>query len=67
MMQNHRQSEFCANLMYHESDPGKAGYPTLNVYMAKFDPGWEGNPIWQTWLPALTGHLTYHVNVIKLK
>ena len=21
MMQNHRQSEFCANLMYHESDP----------------------------------------------
>ena len=21
-MQNHRQSEFCANLMYHESDPG---------------------------------------------
>ena len=29
MMQSHRQSEFCANLMYHESDPGQAGYPTL--------------------------------------
>ena len=23
------QSEFCVNLMYHESDPGQAGYPTL--------------------------------------
>jgi len=22
MMQSHRQSEFCENLMYHESDPG---------------------------------------------
>ena len=22
-------NEFCANLMYHESDPGKADYPTL--------------------------------------
>ena len=22
MMQSHRQGEFCANLMYHESDPG---------------------------------------------
>ena len=21
-MQSHRESEFCANLMYHESDPG---------------------------------------------
>ena len=29
IMQSHRKSEFCANLMYHESDPGKAGYPTL--------------------------------------
>ena len=53
--------------MYHESDPGQAGYPTLNVYMAKFDPGWEGYPVWQTGLPALAGHLTFHVNVIKLK
>ena len=39
MMQSHHQSEFCSNLKYHESDPGQAGYPTLNVYMAKFDPG----------------------------
>ena len=29
MMQCHRQSEFCANLMYYESDPDQAGYPTL--------------------------------------
>ena len=28
-MQSHRQSEFCANLMYYESDPGQARYPTL--------------------------------------
>ena len=41
--------------------------PPWNVYMAKFDPGWEGYPVWQTGLPALTGHPTYHVNVIKLK
>ena len=66
-MQSHRQSEFRENLMYHESDPGQAGYPTLNVYMAKFDPDWEGYPVWQTGLPALAGHATYHVNVIKLK
>ena len=37
------------------------------VYMAKFDSGWEGYPVWQTGLPALAGHPTYHVNVIKLK
>ena len=35
--------------------------------MAKFDPGSEGYPIWQTGLPTLAGHPTYHVNVIKLK
>ena len=29
IMQGHRESEFCANLMYHESDPGQAGNPTL--------------------------------------
>ena len=39
MMQSHCQNEFCANLMYHESNPGCAGYPPSNVYMAKFDPG----------------------------
>ena len=54
MMQSHRQSEFCANLMYHESDPGQAGYPTLNVYMAKLTPaerairsGRPGYPPWR--------------------
>ena len=49
MMQSHRQSDFCAKLMYHETDPGL-----------------EDNPVWQTGLPALSGHPTYHVNVIKL-
>ena len=41
--------------------------PPWNVYMAKFDPGWEGYPVWQTGLPGLAGHPTYQVNVIKLK
>ena len=41
--------------------------PPWNVYMAKFDPGWEGYPVWQTGIPTLEGHPTYHVNVIKLK
>ena len=41
--------------------------PPWNVYMATFDPGWEGNPVWETGLPALTGHPTYHVNVTKLQ
>ena len=49
MMQSHRQTDFCAKLMYHETDPG-----------------WEDNPVWQTGLPALAGHDTYHVNVTKL-
>ena len=41
--------------------------PLWNVYMAKFDPCWESSPVWQTELPALAGHPTYHVNMIKLK
>ena len=47
--------------------PARRVTPPWNVYMAKFDPGWEGYPVWQTWLPALVGHPTYHVHVIKLK
>ena len=47
--------------------PARRVTPPWNVYMAKFDPGWEGYPVWQTGLPALAGHPTYHVNVIKLK
>ena len=41
--------------------------PTWSVYMAKFDSGWEGHPVWQIGLPALAGHPIYHVNVTKLK
>ena len=37
------------------------------IQYRKSDPGWEGNLVWQTGLPALAGHPTYHVNVIKLK
>ena len=47
--------------------PARRVTPPWNVYMAKFDPGWEGYPVWQTGLPALAGHPTYHVNAIKLK
>ena len=46
--------------------PARRVTPPWNVYMAKFDPYWEGNPVWQTRLPTLAGHPTYHVNVIKL-
>ena len=42
MMQSHRPSEFCANLMYYESDPGQAGYPyilsILRNYIKKIYP-----------------------------
>ena len=48
------------------STPARRVTPPWNVYMAKFDPGWEGYPVWQTGLPALADHSTYHVNVIKL-
>ena len=40
--------------------------PPWNIYMAKFDPAWEGNSVWQTGLPALAGHPPYRVNVINL-
>ena len=51
--------------------PARRVTPPWNVYMEKFDPGWEGNRV--TGLPALAGHPPpptppYHVNVInKLK
>ena len=47
--------------------PAERLTPPRNVYMAKFDPGWEGYPVWQIRLPALAGHPTYHINVINLK
>ena len=49
------------------STPARRVTPPRNVYMAKFDPGWEGYLVWQSGLPALAGHSTYYVNVIKLK
>ena len=47
--------------------PARRVTPPWNVYMETFYPGCEGYPVWQTGLPALPGHPTYHVNVIKLK
>ena len=44
IMQRHRESEFCANLMYHESDPGQAGYPTLKRLHGKIWPRLRGLP-----------------------
>ena len=38
------QSEFCENLMYHESDPGQAGYPTLKRLHGKIWPRLRGLP-----------------------
>jgi len=47
--------------------PARRVNSTWNVYMAKFDPDWEGYPVWQTGLPAWAGHPTYHANVIQVK
>ena len=47
--------------------PARRVAPPWNVYMAKLHPGLEGYPSWQAGLPALAGHPTYPVNVIKLK
>ena len=65
IMQSHRQSEFRANLMYHESDPGQAGYPTLKRSHGKIWPRLRGLPGLAVQAPALAGHPTYHANVIK--
>ena len=50
MMQSHRQSEFLREFR----TLGGRVTPPVNVYVAEFDPGWDGHP-------------TYYVNVIKLK
>ena len=65
MMQNHRQKwilcKFDVSRMYH---------PTLKFYMAKFDPGWEGYPVWQTGLATRLGgspHLSCKRDQIKMR
>ena len=44
MIQSHRQSEFCENLMYHQSDPGQAGNPTLKRLHGKIWLRLRGSP-----------------------
>ena len=44
----------------------QAAYLPLTMMQSHRQSGWEDNPVWQTGLPALSGHPTYHVNVIKL-
>ena len=63
-MQSHRQSEFDVSRI---RAPPRRVTPPWNVYVAKFDSGWEGYPVWQTGLAALASHPTYHVDVIRLK
>ena len=41
---------------FHQDSPYYNVHPGCGLY-----------PIWHTGLPALAGHPTYHVNVIKLK
>ena len=59
-MQSHRQSQLCANMMYHESDLGQAGYPNLKCLHGKIWPRLGHISVWQTGLSALAGHSTYH-------
>ena len=70
MMQSHRQSQFCANFMYHESDPARRVTPPWNVHTAKFHPGWEGNPVWYVdWATRLgeSPHLSCKRDQIKMR
>ena len=61
MMQGHRQSVFCANLMYCESDPGYVGYPTLKCLHGKIWPQLRG-------LPGLADRATLPtLNQIKIR
>ena len=65
MMQNHPQKWILREFDESRIRPRLGGLPHFwNFYMAKFDPGWEGYPVWQAELP-LADHLTYHVNEIK--
>ena len=66
---SHRQSEFCTNLMYHESDRSRPVTPPWNVYMAKFEPGWEGYPVWHDRATRLGGspHLSCKREQIKIR
>ena len=64
-MQSHHQSEFCANLTYHEVDPCQGGYPTWKRLRGKIWPRLRAKPGLVDRATRLGG--TYHVNVITLK
>ena len=69
MMQSHGQSEFCANLMYHESDPGQAGYPTSKRLHGKTWSRPRGLPVLADPVTRLGGspHLSCKCDQIKMR
>ena len=68
-MQSHRTSEFWAIMMYHESDHGWAGYPTLKRLHGKIWPRLGGLPGLADRATRLGGspHLSCKRNQIKMK
>ena len=68
-MQSHCQSEFRANLMYHEYDPGQAGYPTLKRLHGKIWPRLRGLPGLEVRTTRLGGspHLSCKRDQIKMR
>ena len=47
--------------------PARRVTPPWHVYKTNCHPGWQGYPTWQIGQPAMAGHPTYHVNMIKIK
>ena len=66
-VQNFKIYVLAFELFAMNATPARRVTPPWDVYMANCHPGWQGYPTWQTRQPALAGHPTYHVNVIKIK
>ena len=62
-MESHRQGEFYVNLMYHESVPGYAGRPHLDVYIA----GRVTRSGRQGYRPWRVTHLSCKLDQIKMR
>ena len=69
MIQRHRQREFCENLMYHQSDPGQAGNPTLKRLHGKIWLRLRGSPGLVDGATRLCGspHLSCKRDQIKMR